>query len=94
MSKELLIVAFPESAAKIVVVQTYGSQGIDLNNSIEDMLCWQPQLEEKVDHFMNKYPEIKKITILGPAVYTQKIVTDMTRKFAANKDMKIEIAEV
>ena len=86
----MIIAAFPEAFLKLCVFDG-APDTVNVAPMIHDEMFAAPQMNEVVDRMMEKYPDITVIGLLGPAVYTQKFLTDMQLKFKDNKDMTIQM---
>ena len=72
MRRELVMVAFPQAAIKMVVLE----DGI----AIDDCMCWPPELVQCVTAAISKYnPSIKKIMIMGPISYIRNFESTLKR---------------
>lgn len=72
MKRELVMVAFPQAAIKMVVLE----DGI----SIDDAMCWPPDLVPCVTSAIERYkPSIKKIMIMGPISYIRNFKQTLKR---------------
>lgn len=59
--KEIIIVAYPTAAIKIVVTE----DGV----GIDEAMCWSPDFVPCVQGLLSGHSRVKKISILGPASY-------------------------
>lgn len=91
LNKVLVIVAFPQAFIKLAVVNEVMESS---NDMVYSTLTSAPQLIETVDatmeHFQNKIHEIQ---LVGPAIYTQKLLTDLAQHYKDNDKMTIKIVE-
>lgn len=65
MTKDLVIVGFPQAALRVVVID-------ENNNQLAAMNCWMPDLAPCVREIMNEH-QISNCLIYGPSEYTQKL---------------------
>lgn len=86
----MIIAAFPEAFLKLMVFDGT-PETVNVAPVLHDEMFAAPQFEEVVDRMMETYPDIATIGLLGPAVYTQKFLTDMQLKFKDNKDLTIQM---
>lgn len=93
MNKEIVIVAFPQAALKVIVFNGM-LEKVSAQDAIEDCLCWQPDLIKTLNHMMEKYSDITTINLLGPAAYTQGLLTILSNEYADNEELTIMVAEV
>ena len=61
MRKELAMIAFPQAAIKMTIIE----DGV----GISDNMCWYPELGPCVTGAVNSVPGIKKIICMGPRAY-------------------------
>jgi actin-related protein len=60
-TKEIIVVAYPAAAIKMVVVE----DGV----GIDEAICWAPEFVSCTQELLAKYSRVKKISIFGPASY-------------------------
>lgn len=90
MNKTIIIAAFPQAFLKLCVFDG-APESVNVAPMIHDEMFAAPQFMEVVDRMMEKYPNTTTIGLLGPAVYTQKFLTDLQLKFKDNKNITIQM---
>lgn len=90
MSKTLVIAAFPQAFLKLCVFNGTPDT-VNVAPMIHDEMFAAPQFNEIVEKIMNKYDDITTIGLLGPAIYTQRFLTDLQMKYKDNDNLTIQM---
>lgn len=93
LNKTIVVAAFPQSFFKLCVFDG-APESVNVAPMIHNEMFAAPHFMETIDRMMEKYSDITTIGLLGPAVYTQKLLTDLQLKFKDNKELTIQMMGV
>ncbi len=81
----IVVAAFPQDAAKMIVID------IDKQEKQEDVMCWGHEIIPTLMDIVEKYPEVGKITFLGPQDYIQPFAANAESEFPG---ISVEIGQM
>lgn len=76
---QILIAAFPEAAATLMVVEENDMGATD--EYYCDMF-FVPDMQEAINIALEKYPEVDSIHFYGPTIYVQDLATEAKKDFS------------
>lgn len=93
MEKTIIVAAFPQAFLKLCVFDGT-PESVNVAPMIHNEMFAAPNFIEIVDNMIEKYPDTTTIGLLGPATYTQKLLTDLQFHFKDNNKLTIQMMGV
>ena len=81
----VVVAAFPQDAAKMIIVDDAKQE------KQEDVMCWGYEIIPTLMDIVEKYPEVGKITFLGPQDYIQPFAANAENEFPG---INVEIGQM
>lgn len=81
----VVVAAFPQDAAKMIIVDE------DKQEKQEDVMCWGYEIIPTLMDVVEKYPEVGKITFLGPQDYIAPFAANAENEFP---EISVEIGQM
>ena len=81
----VVVAAFPQDAAKIIIIDS------EKQEKQEDVMCWGYEIIPTLMDIVEKYPEVGKITFLGPQDYITPFAANAENEFPG---ISVEIGQM
>lgn len=80
VKREIVIVAFPQAAAKACVIE----DGV----SVGESMCWAPELVQCVQELRSNFIGIKKIVLMGPASFIKNFESPLQQQTGLQVELR------